>query len=187
MVKTNLVQLFKKYGYYVVGGCLLLAIAFTLSFVTSAGRPDAVIDVSSEPLSFRMPMNELSVIKHYSDTELLYNKTLNQWEAHKAYNVTSPDLKVFAVARGVVAEVGQTFALGNFVVITHEDGLKTVYGSLAEDVLVSVGTNVQKGQLIGLASDSAGHQSEDGNHLHFEIYKDNAIVNPSTYLNFDNK
>lgn len=189
MIKKNLISLFKTYGYYVIGGLLLLAIGFTLMYTTSnnLSQTGEVIDVSAEPISFRLPMNEATVLKEYSDTELLYNETLNQWEAHKAYSLSSEDLKVFAVARGVVSEVGNTYALGNYIVITHEDGLKSLYASLADDVLVSTGTNVEKGQYLALASDSAGTQSLDGNHLYFEMLKDEVVVNPSTYLNFDNK
>lgn len=188
MFNKKLVKWFQKYGYYVVGGILLLAIGVTLmSVVNGAPSTPAAIDVSAEPISFRMPMNELTVLKEYSDTELMFNKTLGQWEAHKAYSLTSEDLKVFAVARGTVSEVGNNFALGNYVIITHEDGLKTMYASLADDVLVSNGTVIQKGQLLGTASTSAGNQSEDGNHLHFVMYHNNATINPSTYLNFGNK
>lgn len=189
MVKINLINFFKKYGYFVVGGFLLLAIGFTLMFATTAPKNPAevVIDVGAEPLSFRLPMNDATVLKEYSDTELLYNQTLNQWEAHKAYTLTSTDLKVYAVARGTVSEVGNSYALGNYVVITHEDGLKTMYASLGEDLLVSSGTKVEKGQFLGLATDSAGNQSLDGNHLYFRMLSNDVVVNPSTYLSFENK
>jgi len=187
MVRKNLVNFFKKYGYYVVGGLLLIAIGVTLMSVVNTNPQNGVIDVSSEPLSFRLPMNEVTVLKEYSDTELLWNQTLKQYEAHKAYTITSENLKVFAAARGTVSEVGNTFELGNYVVITHEDGLKSMYASLSEDVLVSVNATVEKGQMIGSAGTTSRHQSEDGNHLYFELYKDNVKINPSTYLNFDIK
>lgn len=187
MVKKNLVNFFKKYGYYVVGGLLLIAIGVTLMTVVNNNSKGSIIDVSAEPLSFRLPMNEVTVLKEYSDTELLWNQTLKQYEAHKAYTITSEDLKVFAAARGTVSEVGNTFELGYYVKITHEDGLTTLYASLTEDVLVSIGTTVEKGQMIGTAGTTSRYQSEDGNHLYFEMYKDNVKVNPSTYLNFENK
>lgn len=187
MLRKNLINGFKKYGYYVVSGLMLIAIGITLMTVVNSPNTKNVIDVSSEPISFRLPMNELTVLKEYSDTELLYNKTLNQWEAHKAFSVTSEDLKVFSVAKGTVTEVGSDYERGNFVVIDHGDGLKTLYASLSDEVLVSAGTTVEKGQLIGTASTSATNQTEDGNHLHFVMYKNNAVVNPTTYLNFDNK
>lgn len=188
MVKKNFVRFFKKYGYYVVGGILLIAIGVTLMSVVNFGaKNNAVIDVSAEPLSFTMPMNELTVVKEYSDTQLIYNATLNQWEAHKAYSLTSANLNVYAVARGTVSEVGNSFKLGNYVVITHEDGLKSVYGSLSETVSVKLNDVVEKGQLLGTASTSASTQTKEGNHLHFEMYKDNVVINPSTYLNFESK
>lgn len=187
MFGKKLVNWFQKYGYYVVGGILLLAIGFTLMNVVNTNPTPDAIDVSGEPLSFRLPMNEVTVIKEYSDTELMFNKTLGRWEAHKAYALTSEDLKVFAVARGTVSEVGKNNDLGNYVIITHEGGLKTMYASLDENVLVSNGTTIEKGQLIGMASDSAEHFSKEGKHLHFVMYKNDTKVNPSTYLSFGNK
>lgn len=189
MVKNSVIKFLKKYGYYVVGFLLLVAIGVTTFMTTSTGSQtdnDAVIDVGANPITFRMPMNSLTVLKEYSEEHIL-NQTLDQWTTHRAYSLTSEDLKVYAIAKGTVEETGYTFELGNYVVIAHENGLKSFYGSLNNELLVSKGANVEKGQTLALASDSAENYFKDGNHLFFRMYNNAEIINPSQYLAFSNK
>lgn len=188
-MKSNLTKFMKKYGYYVVGFMLLVAIGVTTFMTTSPNDKvvdDPIIDVGANPITFRMPMNNLTVLKEYSE-EHVFNQTLDQWATHRAYSLTSPDLKVYAVAQGTVEEIGYTFELGNYIVIQHLDGLKSFYGSLDKELLVSKGASVEKGQTIATASDTAENYSLDGNHLFFRMYEDTQIVNPAQYLVFSNK
>lgn len=188
-MKSTITKFLKNYGYYVVGFMLLLAIGVT-TFMTTTSNPKqdggSVIDVGTNPITFRMPMNNLTVLKEYSEEHIL-NETLNQWATHRAYSLTSEDLKVFAVAQGTVDEVGYTFELGNYIVVDHGNGLKSFYASLGNDLLVSKGAKVEKGQTIGTASDTAENYSLDGQHLFFRMYNEAEIVNPSQYLAFSNK
>ena len=54
---------------------------------------------------------------------------------------------------------------GNFVIISHEGGLETLYGHMSE-LVVEEGEMVEAGQLIGLGG-STGQST--GSHLHFEL------------------
>ena len=60
-------------------------------------------------------------------------------------------------------------------------------GDVEADVDVETGDVVEKGQQIGQASDSAESESEDGKHLHFEMFKNGTKVDPSNYLNISGK
>ena len=194
MSKQSFITFFKKYGYYCIAALLVVAIALTVVFATST--PDApanvtpgdeIVDVGTQPLSWGLPMNDLTVLKAFSDSELQYNKTLNQWESHKSYDLTSSDLAVYSVAQGTVTSVEQDYLLGTVVKITHSDGFVSCYASLDSNVPVKAGDTVEKGQKIGQASDSAESESEDGKHLHFEMFKNGTKVDPSNYLNLSNK
>jgi len=55
---------------------------------------------------------------------------------------------------------------GNHVVIQSTTGLTIMYGHLRNNVIVSVGQSVSKGQPIGYMGSSG---SSTGTHLHFEI------------------
>jgi murein DD-endopeptidase MepM/ murein hydrolase activator NlpD len=88
---------------------------------------------------------------------------------------------VFAAADGVVllAEPmtdgsGGLVGYGNYVVIQHETGLKTLYGHLLA-FGVRAGDTVKRGQLIGLVG-STGNST--GPHTHFEVRIENSPIDP---------
>ena len=70
---------------------------------------------------------------------------------------------------------------GNCVRIEHEDGYSTLYAHLAT-VSVKLGDTVKQGQVIGTMGDSGNAY---GIHLHFEVRKDNARIDPTPYINAD--
>src|SRR5438105_7528803 len=92
---------------------------------------------------------------------------------------------VFAAADGVVVlarpmtdATGILVGYGNYVVIAHDAGLKTLYGHLLA-IGVKEGDVVKRGQLIGLVG-STGNST--GPHTHFEVRIDNSPVNPMQML-----
>ena len=92
---------------------------------------------------------------------------------------------VFAAADGVVVlarpmtdSAGTLVGYGNYVVIQHDAGLKTLYGHLLA-IRVKEGDIVKRGQLIGLVG-STGNST--GPHTHFEVRIDNSPVDPLQML-----
>ena len=92
---------------------------------------------------------------------------------------------VFAAADGVVVlarpmEVagGVLVGYGNYVIIQHDTGLKTLYGHLLT-IGVKEGDLVHRGQLIGLVG-STGNST--GPHTHFEVRIENSPVDPLQML-----
>jgi len=92
---------------------------------------------------------------------------------------------VFAAADGVVVLArpmtdasGNLVGYGNYVILQHDTGLKTLYGHL---LLIGVkeGDVVKRGQLIGLVG-STGNST--GPHTHFEVRVDNSPVDPMQLL-----
>ena len=149
--------------------------------------PDEKPDEPEEPtLSFESPVNG-TVSLEYSDTVLVWNDTLGQYEVHLGVDFTGDDLSVFAAEAGTVSEVGTDVLEGNYVVIDHEDGYQTRYYSLDENIEVAKGDTVEKGQLLGTMSASRGSESLAGNHLHFEMSKDGTDINPLDVLVLEEK
>jgi murein DD-endopeptidase MepM/ murein hydrolase activator NlpD len=92
---------------------------------------------------------------------------------------------VFAAADGVVMLArpmadsgGQLVGYGNYVIIQHDAGLKTLYGHLLA-IGVKEGDVVHRGQLIGLVG-STGNST--GPHTHFEVRIENSPVDPMQML-----
>ena len=92
---------------------------------------------------------------------------------------------VFAAADGVVMLArpmadsgGLLVGYGNYVIIQHDAGLKTLYGHLLT-IGVKEGDIVHRGQLIGLVG-STGNST--GPHTHFEVRIENSPVDPMQML-----
>ena len=100
---------------------------------------------------------------------------LGYYRMHKGLDVAcaygSP---VYAVVSGVVDWAGRKGGYGNFVGIAGPGGIGTGYGHLSR-VLVRNGQRVQRGEVVAYSGTSG---LSTGPHLHFEVYRGGAAVNP---------
>jgi murein DD-endopeptidase MepM/ murein hydrolase activator NlpD len=87
---------------------------------------------------------------------------------------------VLAALDGVVSVVGENWLYGKYIIITHSNGYKTLYGHL-NSISVRQGERVARARRIG-ESGNSGYST--GPHLHFGIYdRNNRAVNPLDLLN----
>jgi murein DD-endopeptidase MepM/ murein hydrolase activator NlpD len=80
---------------------------------------------------------------------------------------------------GRVSTVGYNETSGNFVVITHHSGYRSLYAHLSV-VRVKSGAYVRAGDHIG---DVGSTGQSTGPHLHFTVYKNGITVNPVAVMN----
>jgi murein DD-endopeptidase MepM/ murein hydrolase activator NlpD len=85
---------------------------------------------------------------------------------------------VLSAGAGVVSFVGQISGYGNAIEITHPSGVISLYGHLSA-FLTEQGDKVDTGTPIGRVG-STGRST--GPHLHFEVRRADASVNPAPYL-----
>lgn len=78
---------------------------------------------------------------------------------------------------GKVIYSGWYSGFGNTVIITHADGVYTLYGH-NESLLVNEGELVERGQIIARAG-STGNST--GPHCHFSMWMNNELVDPMDY------
>ena len=81
---------------------------------------------------------------------------------------------IYAVTDGTVQFAGRHGGHGNYVKLSHGGGLATGYGHMSR-IAVSNGSRVRRGQVIGYVG-STGLST--GPHLHYEMYRNGATVNP---------
>lgn len=81
---------------------------------------------------------------------------------------------IYAVTDGIVAFAGRHGGHGNYVRIQHGGGLATGYAHMSRIAAVP-GQRVRRGQVIGYVG-STGLST--GPHLHYELYRGGATVNP---------
>ena len=91
------------------------------------------------------------------------------------------EFDVNAIADGTVISVTKDDIVGTTVKIEHANNMISIYQSI-KDVKVKENDQVTIGQVIGKSgTNSIG--SELGNHLHFELYQDDILVDPEAKFN----
>jgi murein DD-endopeptidase MepM/ murein hydrolase activator NlpD len=83
---------------------------------------------------------------------------------------------IVAVADGRVMHAGRAGGYGNQVMLAHAGGLVTTYSHMSR-FAVSAGDHVRRGQVIGYVGATG---LATGPHLHYEMFRNGARVNPLT-------
>jgi murein DD-endopeptidase MepM/ murein hydrolase activator NlpD len=99
---------------------------------------------------------------------------------HKGADIAnSIGTPIYAADAGYVMLAGRdTAGYGLQIVINHGNGFITRYAHLSK-ILVKAGQSVKRGEKIALMGNTG---RSTGPHLHFEIIRNGAIVNPAAYL-----
>ncbi len=81
---------------------------------------------------------------------------------------------VYAALAGQVSSTGYNETYGNYIIVSHHSGYKTLYGHLSA-ILVVRGQNVDTTTRIGRVGNTG---LSTGPHLHFTVFKSGKTVNP---------
>lgn len=84
---------------------------------------------------------------------------------------------VYATATGTVKYAGRKGGYGRCIILEHKYGYSTIYGHLSA-YYCRTGDDVKQGSAIGFVG-STGRST--GNHLHYELRKNNRHINPIWY------
>ena len=188
--KSRIKAFFKRNIYYITLGGIVAVLALTigLSAISSAKTEvQEELPVNSTVIEFVSPIANASILKGYSATELQYNSALNEWSIHKAVDFSANiGDTVRACYAGTIENISSNILDGTVITINHGNNLKTVYKSLDDTVSVSVGDKVETGTIIAKVASSSGETTESGQ-VHFEVWKDDKLVDPAGYLNLSGK
>jgi murein DD-endopeptidase MepM/ murein hydrolase activator NlpD len=98
---------------------------------------------------------------------------------HSGLDIGSPaGTPIRAAMSGRVSAVGWDDSFGNYVVVSHHSGYRTLYAHLSL-VRVKSGAYVGTGERIG---DVGSTGLSTGPHLHFTVYKNGVTVNPRSLM-----
>ncbi|HEX7058120.1 MAG TPA: M23 family metallopeptidase [Bacilli bacterium] len=156
-------------------------------------QPEGALPVNAAAEEMKWPVanrNDLDVVMKFYDNEASSEerqaamiKHDNTFIPSTGISFSRPDnqpFDVLAAMSGKVTQVANVPLIGHKVEITHDNGLKTEYLSLAE-IVVKEGDTVKQGQVIAKAGRNELEQDQ-GVHLHFEILQDGTPVNPETFI-----
>lgn len=124
------------------------------------------------PSSYGVPKNPLPIhavpVGYYASPLASYTKTQGI-HGYNGVDLAAPyGATLMAAADGTVIvskSSGWNGGYGTYVVIAHDNGTQTLYAHMSKTI-VSVGTRVVKGQVIGSLGSSG---KSTGPHVHFEI------------------
>lgn len=105
------------------------------------------------------------------------SKVGQRWgKMHKGIDIARPNnLTIKSIDNGTVVSAGwDSGGYGNKVVIDHNNGYRSVYAHLSS-ISVSAGQTVSAGSAIGNMGKTG---QSTGVHLHLEVYKNGAMVDP---------
>lgn len=166
------------------------------SMVVSAIKNDAVPVIKEEEIESISEITKpyvssnVSISKSYYDmndekekqqNSLVYYENTYLQNSGVMYT-SSETFDIISVYDGTVTNVASDEILGNFVEVTHNTNLKTIYYSLGEvsvkkdDILVS-------GDILGQSGKNKIEQSE--NCLLFEVYHNGSTIDPEEFYNMD--
>jgi murein DD-endopeptidase MepM/ murein hydrolase activator NlpD len=141
---------------------------------------------STNSTTFVKPV-EGTVAREYSE-DPVWSDTTNTYRPNFGIDIKADLGKdVVAALDGKVSEVGDSKqGYGMEVVIDHQNGLKTVYSNLDNNVLVTKGKTVKKGDKIGKIGNTTLRTSYEkyGSHLHFAVLKGKVFVDPARYVKY---
>lgn len=96
---------------------------------------------------------------------------------------SSEEFDVLSSLDGTVTNVAKDEILGNYVEVTHNTNLKTVYYSLGE-ITVKKDDAITSGQIIGKSGDNL-LDDKNKNSLLFEVYHNGFAIDPESFYNMN--
>lgn len=81
---------------------------------------------------------------------------------------------IYAALGGKVSAVGYNNTYGNYIIISHHSGYRTLYGHMSKTIAVK-GQYVTPSTVIGRVGSTG---ASTGPHLHFTVFKNGKMVNP---------
>lgn len=199
----------RKLKPYVLPTLLLLAIT-SVVFGTAMLTNNLKREPEEEPTSYitdaiieeeeAVMKEEKKVLNPYTDSSVTIGKSYYDYKADAetqeksiVYHdntymqnsgidfIAENPFDVVAILDGSVTDVKDDDTLGKIIEIKHDNGYVSIYQSLSE-VRVKKGDVITQGQVLG-KSGTNNLDKDMGNHLHFELYVNGQVVDPTLYLN----
>ena len=163
--------------------------------VITTTAPNTDANTTPSPVPEKKPLKLTQPVQGYlaavHDTEALsFSLTMQDYRTHMGIDIEAEaGAPVVAAAAGTVSAAYEDMLMGYSIEIDHGDGYITVYRNLDETLPegIQVGASVRAGQLIAAVGDSALIEQAERPHLHFELMKDKAPIDPLTYLTYEER
>ncbi len=163
-----------------------MAVSALKDNVTPVGKTDNVVESKierpyvSSNVSISKSFYDMTDDEAKQQNSLVYYENTYLQNSGVLYSSTSA-FDVISAFDGKVTNVSKDEILGNFVEITHNPNLKTIYYSLSE-VQVKKDDAVMSGDVLGKSGDNSLN-GETENCLLFEVYHNGTAIDPEDFYN----
>ena len=160
--------------------------------ITITPPTDEPVDTIPEEM-LKLPFNDnldYSIVRKFYDKNSSKEEQLkslikygNSYRTSSGTSYAKKDntsFEVLASLSGKVIEIKDSPLYGNYVVLEHNDKVKTYYYGLSE-VCVQVGSTVKQGDKLGV-SGLTEIDKEAGNHVYFLVKVQDKYINPETLV-----
>jgi murein DD-endopeptidase MepM/ murein hydrolase activator NlpD len=125
---------------------------------------------------FRFPLRTYRITSSFGLRESPITGNISM---HQGLDLAAPEgTEVYAIAEGIVTEIGDDPVYGIYVIITHQNRLTSLYGHL-QNVETVLRSSVGSGTIIGRVGTTG---QTTGPHLHFELRQDGRAIDPASRL-----
>jgi len=196
MMFLKIKRFFKRNAYsIVVGTCAVFAIfaislaaIFSVDSVRTSGNNGTIETVTPSAVVFTSPIEGANITKEFAQDKLLEDKTTGYWQTHSGIDIAANQgTPVLAAFDGTIENVEKTMMEGTIITIRHNSNLFSIYKCLSENnIEVNKGDTVKRGEKIGEVGESLKEKA-DGTHLHFEVLENGKNIDPTIYIENDDK
>ena len=124
-----------------------------------------------------------NILVNFSMDQTIYFPTLDQYKYNPAIVIEAHEGDLItAAAAGKVTGVYEDREIGKAVTMELGNGYEVTYGQL-DNILVSEGSYVAKGDVIAQVASPTKYYSVEGTNVYFKLTKDGIPVNPMSKLN----
>lgn len=177
--------------YYAGVALVLCAFAFAAQQLRMKRNPDAAEaampiaeieaaeTVQTEEIVFFLP-ETAQIVREYS-AQPQWQAELGCWQCHPGMDVRFEDDMARSIAEGRVVVIGENGSYGGFVEVETAEFLLR-YASIEPLEEMEVGMELKAGEKIGTANSSMPGEGSLGAHIHLEMMKDGAHVDPAQWI-----
>ncbi len=123
------------------------------------------------------------VVNAFTGDEMVKSKTFGDWRTHAGIDISAKvGSEVYAISDGTVSDVYEDALMGHTVVIEHKEKVVSRYCNLAPEITVKKGDKISLGTVIGNVGNSAAGECMEVEHLHLEVTRDGAQIDPMSLV-----
>ncbi|MDO4301449.1 MAG: M23 family metallopeptidase [Clostridia bacterium] len=123
------------------------------------------------------------IVMDYSNDTGIYDRTLEQYRTNDSICISADiGTEVCAASDGIITSITKDKISGVTVSVDHGNGWSSTYSQLDENLAVSEGEAIHKGDKIGAVTNPTNYSVALGPHLEFAVFNNETATDPKLVL-----